>query len=128
MIPQSSAIFYGVSSLLVVLAMKVLIALYRVSSHLIWPFKIWLILSPFQDLMHWFSEHRANHLSSSRPRLPSKVSSRSIIVVFVRPEIPPILRDNLSLPFPLLLVFLNLLILVNTVHESTHTPYRLLGQ
>ena len=35
MIPQSSAIFCGVSSLLMVLAMKALIVLYRVSSHLI---------------------------------------------------------------------------------------------
>ena len=77
--------------------------------------------------MHWLTEHCANHLSSSRPRLPSKVSSRPIIVVLVRPEISPILGDNFSLPFPLLLVFLDPLILVNTVHELTHTPHRLLG-
>ena len=36
------------------------------------------------------------------------------------------LRDNLSLPFPLLLVFLDPLILVNMVHEPTHTPYNFL--
>ena len=78
--------------------------------------------------MHWFPKHRANHLSSSRPRLPNKVSSRPIIVVSVIPEIPHILRDNLCLPFRLLLVLLEPLILVNTVHELTHTPYRLFGQ
>ena len=108
--------------------MKAIDVLHKVSSHLIWPFKVWLILNLFQDLMHWFSEHRANHLSSSRPRLPNKVFSWLIIVIFVRPEIPFILRDNLSLPFPLMLVFVDPLILVNTVHEPTHTPYRLLGQ
>ena len=38
------------------------------------------------------------------------------------------LRDNLNLPFPLLLVFLDLLILVNTVYELTYTPNWLPGQ
>ena len=108
--------------------MKAMDVLHKVSSHFIWPFKVWLILNPFQDLIHWFPEYRANHLSSSRPRLPSKVFSRLIIVIFVLPEIPFILRDILSLPFPLLLVFLDPLILVNTVYEPTHTPYRLFGQ
>ena len=78
--------------------------------------------------MHWFLKHRANHLSSNRPRLPSKVSSRPIIIVSVQPEISPILKDNLSLPFPLLLVFLDPFILVNMVHELMHTPYKILGQ
>ena len=77
--------------------------------------------------MHWFPEHYANHLSSSRPRLPSKVSSGPVVVVSVRLEIPHILRDNVSLPFTLLLVFLDLLILVNTVHNPTPAPYRLFG-
>ena len=71
----------------------------------------------FQDLMHWFSEHYANHLSSSRPRLPSKVSSGSIIVAFVR-------LDAL-VPFPLLLVFLDPFILINIVHELTYTQIML---
>ena len=78
--------------------------------------------------MHWFSEHRANHLSRNKARLPSKISSGLIIVVYFQLEIPHILRDNLSLPFPLLLVFLDPFILVNTIYELTHTPYRLLGQ
>ena len=47
MTPQSPTILCGVSSLLVVLAMDALVALRRVSSHLIWPFKIWLILNFF---------------------------------------------------------------------------------
>ena len=78
--------------------------------------------------MQWFLEHRANHLSSSRPRLLSKVFLGQNIVVFVRPEIPHILKDNLNFPFPLLLVFLDPFILINTVHELMYTPYMLFGQ
>ena len=44
MISQSSTILCGVSSVLVVLAMKALIEPYGVSSYLIWPFKERLIL------------------------------------------------------------------------------------
>ena len=112
------------SSLLVVLALKALVVLYRVSSHLNWAFKVWLILDPFQDLMHWFSEHRLNHLSRNKARLPSKNSSGLIIVVYFRPEIPPILRDNLTFSLTLLLVLLNLLILTNLIHELAYTGNR----
>ena len=78
--------------------------------------------------MYRLSEYRVDHLSSNRSRLASKISSEPIIVVPVRPEIPPILRDNLNLPLPLLLVFLDPFILFNTIHELMHTLYRLLGQ
>ena len=78
--------------------------------------------------MYWLSEYRANHLSSGRPRLPNKVSSGLVIFVSVRPKIPHILRDNLSLPFPLLLVLLDPLILVNSIHELTYTVNRFLDQ
>ena len=80
--------------------------------------------------MHWFSEHSVNHLKSRRSRLSSKIPLGSIIVVFVRPEIPPLLRDNLTLTLPLalLLVFFDPLILINAIHKSTNTSYWLLGQ
>ena len=78
--------------------------------------------------MYWLSEHRVNHLKSRRPRLLSKIPFGPIIIVSVRPKIPPILRDNLSLSLPLLLVFLNSLVFVNTIHKPMHTPYQLLGQ
>ena len=77
--------------------------------------------------MHQLTEHCANHLSSSKPRLPSKVSPGLVIIVPVRPKIPLILRDILRLSFPLLLVLLDSLILINMVHEPAHTPYGLLG-
>ena len=52
MIPQSSTILCGVSSILVVLEMKALIAPHGVSSHLIWLFKERLILDLFQNLVY----------------------------------------------------------------------------
>ena len=91
-------------------------------------FEVWLVLDLLQDLMYWFLEHRVNHLRSRRPKLPRKIPSGPIIIVFVRPKIPHVLRDNLNLSFPLLLVFLDPLVFVNTIHKPTHTPYQLLGQ
>ena len=124
MVPQISTIFCSMSLVLVILAIKVLIAPHKVSCHLIWPFKEWLILNILQNLMHQFPEHHVNCLSIGRPLLPSKVLSTSIVVVSVRPEIPHLLRYNLSLSFPLLLVFLNSLILINPIHELVHTGNR----
>ena len=128
MIPQSSTILCDVSLVLVVLVMKVLITPYKVSSHLIWPFKEWLILNLLQNLMHRFAEHCINCLSIGRPWLPSKVPLRSVVVVSVRPKIPHLLRDNLSLSFPLLLVFLNPLVLINPIHELVHIGDRFASQ
>ena len=127
-IPQSSTVLDGVSSFLVVLVMKTLVALHGISSHLVWPFEIWLILDLFQDLMHWLSEHRVNHLRSRRPRLPSKIPSGPATIVSIRPEISLILMDNLSISLPLLLIFLNPFVFFNATHKPTHTPYRLLSQ
>ena len=127
MIPQSSTVLGGLPSFLMVLTMKTLVASRGVSSYLVWPFEIWLILGHLQDLMYWLSKHRANHLRSRRPRLPNKIPSWPTIIVSVQPKIPLVLWDNLSFSLPLLLVFLNPLVFVNTIHKPTHTPYRLLG-
>ena len=128
MIPQSPTVLCGVSPILVVLTMKALIVPYGVSSHLIWPFKEWLILDLFQNLVHWFSEYCINCLGICRPCLPNKIPLRSAVFVLVRPEIPPLLRDNLSLSLPLLLVFLDPFILINSVHELAYTGGRLPSQ
>ena len=127
-IPPSSTILSGVSTVLVVLAVKTLVVPHGFSSHLVWPFEVCLILDLLQDLMYWFSEHRVNYVRSHRPRLPSKIPMGSVIAVTVRPKILPLLKDNLSLSLPLLLVFLNPLVFVNMIHKPTHTPYQLLGQ
>ena len=111
-----------------VLVMKTLVVPHRVSSHLIWSFKVKLILDLLQDLMYLLSKHRVNHLRSRRPRFPSKIPSGSVIVVSVQPKVPHVLRDNLSFSFPLLLVLLNPFVFINTTHKSMYIPYRLLGQ
>ena len=126
--PQRPAIFSSVPLLLVVLAMKTLVAFRGVSSHLVWPLKVWLILNFFQDLVYWLSKHSIDYLSISRSRMPRKISSRSIFIVPIWPKTPSILRDHLSFLISLLLVLLGLFILINTVHELTHTPNWFPGQ
>ena len=78
--------------------------------------------------MHWFSKYGVNRLRNCRPRLPSKIPPGSVIVIAVRPEIPPLLRDNLTLSFTLLLVLLNPLILINPIHELVDTGNRFPSQ
>ena len=106
------------SSLLVVLVVKTLVALYGVSSYLVWPLKIWLILNFLKDSVYWPSKHGTDYLSSSTPRMPREISSRSVLIVPIRPKIPSILKDYyFSFPLSLLLVLLDHLILINMVYE-----------
>ena len=128
MIPQVPIVFGGVSLVLVVVAIKALIAPHRISCHLIWPFEEWLILNLFQHLVHWFSEHNINSLRVGSSRLPSKVSLWPVIIVSIRPEISPLLKDNFSLTFPLLLVFLKPFIFVNPIHELKQTGDKFTSQ
>ena len=128
MIPQVSTILSSVSMVLVILLIKALITPHRISCHLIRPFKEWLIFNLLQNLLYWFSEHSINHLGVGRSRLPSKVFPRSVIIVSVRPEIPPLLKDHLSLSFPLQLVFFYPFVLVNLIHKLAHTSNRLISQ
>ena len=53
---------------------------------------------------------------------------RSTIVVTVQPEIPPLLKDNLTLSLALLLVLFNPLILINLIHELAYTVDRFPSQ
>ena len=61
-VPEVSAVLRGISVVLVVLAIKVLIALCGLSHHLIQPPKVWLILDFLQQLMHWLSEYGIDSL------------------------------------------------------------------
>ena len=128
MVPQISTVFCSMSLVLVILVIKALIASHGVSCYLIWLFEEWLILNLLKNLMHWFAKHCINCLSIGRPWLPSKVPLRSVVVVSIQPKIPHLLRDNLSLSFPLLLVFLNPLVLINPIHELVHTGDRFASQ
>ena len=125
MVPQCSIVLSGMSPLLVVLAVKALVAPQKVSTHSVQPLEVWLVFYLLQNLMHRFSKHNVNRLRSCRLRLPSKISPGSVIVVMVRPEIPHLLRDNLALSFALPLVLFNPLILVNPIHELAYTGNRL---
>ena len=116
------------SALLVVLAIKTLITPSRVSTHFFWPLKIWLVLDFFQYLMYWISEHSIYHLRGCKLRLPNKIPTRSTVVVRVRPEIPPFLRDNFAFSLALLLVLFNPLVLVNSIHELAYTIDRFPSQ
>ena len=129
MVPQISTVLRSVPLVLMVLEIKALVTPHGVSSHLVWLFEERLILYLLQILMHWFSKHRINRLSISKPLLPNKVFLRPVVVVVpVRPEIPPLLEDNLNFSFSLLLVFFNPFVLINSVHELAHTGDKLASQ
>ena len=65
MVTQGSTVLGGVSPILMVLAIKALIALGWVPSHLIRPFEIRLILYLLNDLIHRLLKHRADYLGIS---------------------------------------------------------------
>ena len=75
--------------------------------------------------MHGFSEYCTNHLGGSQAKVPDKISPRSTAIIPIRPEIPPLLGDHLSLFLSLLLILPNPFVLVDTIHELTHAPNRL---
>ena len=75
--------------------------------------------------MHGFLEYNSNHLGGNQVRVLGKISPRSTAIVPIRPEIPPLLGDHLSLSLFLLLILLDPFLLVDTIHELTHAPNRL---
>ena len=101
---------------LVVLAIKVLVLLCGLSRHFIRPSKVRFVLDFLEHLMHWFSEYSPDVPRVSRLRLPREVFPRMTIGVSVRPEIPPLLKDNLLLSSALHLVLLYPLILIDPIH------------
>ena len=100
MIPQVPVVFGGVSLVLVVMVIEVLIAFYGISRHLIWSFEERLILDFLHNLIYRISEHSMNCLCTGRSGLLCIVFPRSVVVVkLARPEVPPLLRDNLRFTF-----------------------------
>ena len=108
------------SVILVILAVQVLVSLYELPCHFVRPSEVWFVLDFLQHLVHWFSEYSPDVPRAGRLWLPHKVSPRTTVYVQVRPEIPPLLRDNLLLPSALHLVLLYPLILVDPVHQLGH--------
>ena len=101
------------SMVLVVLAKKVLIEPRGFPRHIIRPLKVWFVLDFLQHPMYWFSEHSTDSLCVGCSRLAYEISSQAVAVISVRPEIPPLLKDNLLLSLPLQLYPL---ILVDLIH------------
>ena len=66
-----------------------------------------------------------DYLCPSGTKLLRVIPSRSVTVVkLVRPEVPPLLRDNLRFVLSHLLVFFDSLVLVDSVHELAHAGDR----
>ena len=78
--------------------------------------------------MYWFSEHSIDSLCVGCSRLPYEISPQAVAVMSVRPEIPPLLRDNLLFSLTLQLVFLYSFILIDSIHQLAHTSGRLASQ
>ena len=83
-----------------VLAMKILIMLYEVSSYLIRPLEIWLILYLLKDLVYRLPEHYVNYLGNSVPSISSKISFGPIAIISLRPKVSSVRGDYLNLPLP----------------------------
>ena len=78
--------------------------------------------------MHRFSEYSPDVLRVSCLRLPCEISPRTTIGVSVRPEIPPLLKDNRLLSLALHLVFFYSLVLIDLIHQLVHAGGRLASQ
>ena len=70
-VPQVSTIFHNVSRFLVVMAVKVLVALGKVSNHFPWPFEEQFVLNLLQNLPDQLSKHCTDHLVLVDPDCPT---------------------------------------------------------
>ena len=127
-IPKVPAVLCGMHVVLVVLVIKVLIAPRGLSCHLIRPLKVWLVLDSLQHSVYWFSEYSIDSLCAGYSGLPYEISPQAVAVISVRPEIPPLLRNNLLFSFTLQLVFLYSFILIDLIHQLVNTGDRLASQ
>ena len=115
-IAQSSTILCSVSTVLMILAIKTLIMLGKVSSHLIRPLEIRFILYLVKDLVYGLPKYCINYLSSRVPSMSRIISPRSVVIIPLQPKASSVRRGHLRFPLPLLLIFLEPFILVNSIH------------
>ena len=116
------------SVVLMVLAIKVLIAPHGFPRHLIRSLKVWFVLDFLQHSMYWFSEHSIDSLYVGCSRLPYEISPQAIAVMSIRPEISPLLRDNLFFSLTLQPIFLYSFIFIDLIHQLAHTSGKLASQ
>ena len=77
------AILCGMSVVLVILAIKVLIAPRGFPYHLIRPLKVWFVLDFLQYPVYWFSEHSIDNLCVGCSRLPYEISLLAVAIILV---------------------------------------------
>ena len=73
-VSEVPTVLRGMPVVLVVLAIKVLIAPRGLSPHLIRLLKVWLVLDFFQHPMYWFSEYNIDSLCVGYFGLPYEIS------------------------------------------------------
>ena len=117
MIPQIPAVLSSVPMVLMIVAVQVLVAFGRVSSHLSRSPEIGLISYFLQYLLHRLSEYGIHSLRVTLPSLSRKISPRLTRVVPFRPEVICFGVDNLLLSPPLQLIFLHSFVLVYPIPQ-----------
>ena len=121
---ESSTILSSVPIISVILTVKSLITLRGVTSHFVWPLKVWLSFYLLKDLMNRLLEHCNNHLHTRMTCMSNKIPHRLAIIISLQPEISSVRRSNLCLPLPLLLILLNPFMLINMIHKLAHASHR----
>ena len=119
-VAQSPTIFCNVSPVLVILIIKTLISPHGVIPHFFWPLEVWLNLYLLKNLVHKLFEYCANHLSSRKASMSKKVSSRSVVIVPLKPKVSSIRGNYFGLSLALLLIVVDPFVFINLIHELTH--------
>ena len=84
-------------------------------------FLILLIFNLLKDLVHKLLKHQVNYLCISPWWLVSKFSTRLTVIIPLWSRISLFKGEDFGFSFSLSLVFLDLLMLINAVHELTYT-------
>ena len=100
MIPQISAILGSVPMILMIMAIKVLLTLHRISCHLIHPPEERLVFNLLQDLLYWLSKYNINRLGVGKSRLPNKIFLRSVVLDPIRSDLKSLLSWGTTFAFP----------------------------
>ena len=61
-VPQTPTILGCMAMIPIILVIEVIVSLFRISHHLIGPFKEGFVFDLFQYLMHWLSKYSSDHL------------------------------------------------------------------
>ena len=125
---QIPTFFRSMSLVLMVLTIEARVSPCRVPGHLVRPFKKWFVFDLIENLMHQLSKYSVNHLGVGRSCWYDIIFSRSNGIKSARPEIPPLLRDNICFIFSLLMIFLNPLVFINPVHKLAYIGNRFASQ